>query len=117
MRAIARARGHRRQKIKPQRLLATCAKSARGGRRRARPRRPAEHTGGLADPEQALAWFRKAAEQGHAASQFNLGAMHSKGEGGLAADPEQALAWFRKAAAQGGELLGTERRLTHGQCW
>ena len=58
---------------------------------------------GRAVPEnnvEAVAWFRKAAEQGHAASQSNLGAMYQNGEGVPENDVE-AIKWFRKAAEQG----------------
>ena len=33
------------------------------------------------DYTQAVAWYRKAAEQGYAGAQFNLGAMYAKGGG------------------------------------
>lgn len=38
---------------------------------------------------------------GHPGAQFNLGAMHDQGQGGLKKDPAKALAWYLKAAAQG----------------
>jgi len=50
--------------------------------------------------EQAVYWFRRAAEQGHASAQFNLGWMYSQGRG-LAQDYEQAVYWYRQAAEQG----------------
>jgi len=88
---------------------------------------------GVFEPDYAKAakWYKKAAEQGDALSQVNLGEMYLKGEGVLkswkrgvrwlrkAADqryalgelklaetldstnPEEALSWYRKAAAQG----------------
>ena len=49
---------------------------------------------------QAAAWYRKAAEQGHAEAQFTLGGMYYEGEG-VTRDYGQAAAWFRKAAEQG----------------
>ena len=52
------------------------------------------------DPAQALAWYQKAAAQGHAAAQFNLGRMYEYGLG-VDKDPAQALAWYQKAADQG----------------
>ena len=64
------------------------------------------------DDEQAVAWFRKAADQGHAFAQLNLGRMYASasrgnlgtayyvGEG-AAKDDVQAEAWYRKAAEQG----------------
>ena len=45
----------------------------------------------------ALKWFRKAAEQGHAYSQFMLGRMYDHGQGNLST----AVKWYRKAAEQG----------------
>jgi TPR repeat protein len=52
------------------------------------------------DNQQALAWFNKAAEQGHAPAQFNLGVMYQHGQG-VPQDNQQAVAWYRKAAEQG----------------
>jgi TPR repeat protein len=49
---------------------------------------------------QAIQWFRKAAEQGHAMAQYNLGNRYYKGEG-VTKDYIQAAQWFRKAAEQG----------------
>ncbi|MBO0905234.1 SEL1-like repeat protein [Jiella sonneratiae] len=50
--------------------------------------------------DEAVAWFRKAAEQGDAEGQASLGAMYSEGTG-VEKDLVQAVAWFRKAAEQG----------------
>jgi uncharacterized protein len=50
--------------------------------------------------EQAAAWYRKAAEQGLADAQNNLGSMYAKGQG-VPQDYEQSIAWYRKAADQG----------------
>ena len=47
-----------------------------------------------------MAWFRKAAEQGYANAQSNLGVMYNNGRG-ITKDEAQAVAWFRKAAEQG----------------
>ena len=44
--------------------------------------------------------YHKAAEQGDAKAQFNLGWCYSKGEG-VAKDTKTAVAWYRKAAEQG----------------
>jgi TPR repeat protein len=52
------------------------------------------------DAVQAVHWFRKAAEQGHAQSQYNLGVMYANGVG-VKKDVVQAVHWFRKAAEQG----------------
>ena len=45
-------------------------------------------------------WFRCAAEQGDANSQFNLGVYYLKGFG-VEKDVAEAVRWFRKAAEQG----------------
>jgi TPR repeat protein len=47
--------------------------------------------------------FRKAAEQGNALAQYNLGCCYLSGEG-VKEDLVQAVAWFRKAAEQGNAL-------------
>jgi len=44
--------------------------------------------------------LRKAAEQGNASAQFNLGAAYYNGDG-VPQDYAQAAAWYRKAAEQG----------------
>jgi hypothetical protein len=51
------------------------------------------------DYKQAIRWFTKAAEQGHAAAQLNLGAMYHEGKG-VEQDYKQAIRWFTKAAEQ-----------------
>lgn len=51
-------------------------------------------------PRQKPRWWRKAAEQGNAAAQFNLGITHYNGIV-VRKDDEQAAIWFSKAAAQG----------------
>ena len=56
--------------------------------------------GGAQDHRQAVRWYRKAAEQGSAAAQNNLGAMYSNGKG-VPKDDQQAVQWYRKAAEQG----------------
>ena len=47
-----------------------------------------------------MKWFSKAAEQGYAQAQFNLGLMYGRGEG-VRQDYAEAVNWFRKAARQG----------------
>lgn len=49
---------------------------------------------------EAVAWFRPAAEQGHAAAQCVLGMCYHNGTG-VPCDRQQALAWLEKSAAQG----------------
>jgi len=50
--------------------------------------------------DEAVTWFRKAAEQGLADAQFNLALMYWKGYG-LPQDYIKAVAWYQKAARQG----------------
>ncbi|WP_231577635.1 tetratricopeptide repeat protein, partial [Treponema phagedenis] len=45
-------------------------------------------------------WYTKAAEQGFAWAQNNLGSMYDNGEG-TAVDKNQAFYWYTKAAEQG----------------
>ncbi len=60
------------------------------------------------DDQQAVAWFRKAAEQGQADAQHNLGVMYEKGRG-VPQDDREAVAWYRKAAEQG--YAGAQKKL------
>ncbi len=48
----------------------------------------------------AVAWYRKAADQGNAPAQSNLGVMYENGRGVAQSDAE-AVKWYRKAADQG----------------
>ncbi len=50
--------------------------------------------------EQAFEWYRKAAKQGNAKAQNNLGIFYTAG-GGVTNDPVQAVEWHRRAAEQG----------------
>ena len=52
------------------------------------------------DDTQAEQWFRKAAEQGHAKAQYNLGAMYANGRG-TRQNPVIAKEWFGKACQNG----------------
>src|SRR6476661_4860970 len=52
------------------------------------------------DYAKAVESFKKAAAQGNADAQFNLGVLYSRGRG-VTQDYEQAANWFRKAAEQG----------------
>ena len=47
--------------------------------------------------DEAVKWFRKAADKGHAEAQFNLGGCYKRGEG-VAKDLTEAARWYRKAA-------------------
>jgi len=52
------------------------------------------------DPTVALAWFHKAAAEGHTLAEHNLGNAYAAGRG-VAADPAAAVAWWTKAALKG----------------
>jgi tetratricopeptide (TPR) repeat protein len=54
------------------------------------------------DSAEAAAWYAKAAAQGHAEAQFNLGKAYHFGEG-VPQDKGKAAEWLAKAAAQGHE--------------
>jgi TPR repeat protein len=49
---------------------------------------------------EAVKWYHKAAEQGDASAQFNLGWCFNNGRG-VAEDPVEVVKWYRKAAEQG----------------
>ena len=57
--------------------------------------------------EKARLLYEKAAEQGDPYAQYNLGYMHSNGEGGLPVSKEKALLWLKRAAEQGFEFATT----------
>jgi len=52
------------------------------------------------DDAQAVSWFRKAADQGNADAQYNLGELYAQGRG-VAHDEAEAIAWYRKAVEKG----------------
>jgi TPR repeat protein len=52
------------------------------------------------DNAEAAKWYRRAAEQGNAQAQSNLGAMYDNGQG-VRQDYAEAVKWYRKAADQG----------------
>ena len=56
--------------------------------------------GVLKDDEEAVRWYRLAADQGYARAQNNLGSMYAKGEG-VVKDYQEAARWYRLAAEQG----------------
>jgi len=55
---------------------------------------------GTAETAQAVEWFRKAAGQGYAPAEFQLGQLYDFGFG-VAQHDGQALGWYRKAAEHG----------------
>ena len=58
------------------------------------------------DEVEAVKWYRKAAEQNHAAAQYNLGVCYANGQG-VAKDEVEAVKWYRKAAEQNHAGLNT----------
>ena len=52
------------------------------------------------DLSEAVRWYRKAAEQGIAQAQYNLGVCYEFGKG-VSKDQAEAVRWYRKAAEQG----------------
>ena len=52
------------------------------------------------DYAEAAKWCRKAAEQGDAPAQYNLGTMYGNGEG-VPEDHVEAARWYRRSAEQG----------------
>ena len=69
------------------------------------------------DYSQAVAWYRKAADQGSAVGQSGFGFLYETGHG-VPRDYAQALFWYRKAADQGSAVgqnnLGTLYQTGHG---
>jgi TPR repeat protein len=65
--------------------------------------------------DQAVPWYRKAAEQGHAGAQYTLGTMYDRGWG-VAKDMTQAAEWYRRAAKQGYAMAQDELR-RRGLSW
>ncbi|KAA6230601.1 sel1 repeat family protein [Chlorobium phaeovibrioides] len=56
--------------------------------------------GNSRNPQQALKWFRLAAEQGEPQAQYNIGAMYALGDG-VQQNDTTAVKWFTLAAKQG----------------
>lgn len=57
--------------------------------------------GGSPDLGGALDWYKQAAEQNHAESQYRVAMAHAYGQGGWFRDPAQAAFWLERAAANG----------------
>jgi hypothetical protein len=51
------------------------------------------------DDAEAVQWYRKAAEQGHADAQHNLGLMYMEGRG-VKQDDAEAVKWWRMFAVR-----------------
>ena len=58
------------------------------------------------DKSEAVRWYRKAAEQGNANAQCNLGMAYQSGEG-VRQDYEEARKWYRRAIEGGNEHAQT----------
>jgi TPR repeat protein len=65
------------------------------------------------DFQMAAQWYRRAAEQGHAAAQNNLAHLYLNGEG-VARDPREAQKWFERATRQANPSPGTPNRNASG---
>jgi TIR domain/Sel1 repeat len=68
------------------------------------------------DYAQAMAWYRKAADQGNADAQYNIGVLYHNGRG-VRQDYAQAKAWFQKAADQGSAAAQFEMANTTRTAW
>jgi TPR repeat protein len=68
------------------------------------------------DYAEAVRWYRKAADQGHAGAQLFLGLMYDRGQG-VPQDYAEAVHWFCKAADQGRALAQVKlaESYSHGQ--
>ena len=55
------------------------------------------------DYAEAVRWYRKAAEQGYAEAQNNLGLMYDMAQG-VPQNYAEAVKWYRKAAEQGNDI-------------
>ena len=64
------------------------------------------------DHQEAVRWFRRAAEHDHAAAQNNLGVCYQCGEG-VPQDYSEAVKWYRKAAEKG----DTDGQTNLGACY
>ena len=62
------------------------------------------------DYVEAVKWYRKAAEQGDASAQYNLGVMYYNGQG-VPQDYIQAHMWLNLSAAQGNKVAVQNRDL------
>ncbi len=54
-----------------------------------------------------MAWYRKAAEQGHVDGQYALGDMYRDGNG-VDQDHEESIKWLKRAAEQGDDFAQLE---------
>ena len=71
--------------------------------------------------DEAVSWFKRAAENGYVKAQFELGMLYKK-DNEISKNLDQAVYWFRKAADQGiakahYELVGKGNELNYGISW
>lgn len=59
------------------------------------------------DEEEALKWFRGAAESGHSGAQYYMGEILQYGLAGVEQDAKQAMEWYQRSADQGHLLAQT----------
>ncbi len=62
---------------------------------------------------EAVKWYRRAAEQGDARAQNNLGIMYDECRG-VPQDDAEALKWYRRAAEQGHALAQSQLGVMYG---
>ena len=65
------------------------------------------------DNVEAVKWYRKAADQGLADAQNNLGYMYANGQG-VAKDEKEAYKWLLLSGAQGNELAKKKITIIEG---
>ena len=68
------------------------------------------------DYAEAMKWWRKAAEQGDASAQYNLGALYANGQD-VPQDYVLAHMWISLAAAQGDETAVKYRDFVEKKLW
>lgn len=95
-----RHRNFRLGDIKNVEVRAKNMNGSRGTTQSQREFQKGEESEAREDYTQAFKWYRKAAEQGNASAQVNLGAMYAEGRG-VPQDFREALSWYHKAAKQG----------------
>ena len=64
--------------------------------------------GVIKDAAEAVNWYRKAANQGHAKAQLNLGVMYARGEG-IIKDDILAHMWLNISASKGNKTAAKNR--------
>ena len=66
--------------------------------------------GVIEDHQEAIKWYRLAAEQGEASAQYGLGFMHATGKG-VIQDNVYAHMWWNLAAASGNEAARDSKEI------